>query len=189
MSNVSSWADVWMTGMIGCEAWPIKAIDPPMDWDDHPAHSPKPIKTSHPILFISNTYDPVTPLAAGLKMAKKFVNAGFLEQQSEGHCSIFSAVSRCTAEKVRAYIRTGEVPPSPVEGSENSESKWEKCQADEWPFHPYDRSNFVATNDIEAAEIQRMDAAKLIQMKSRAIKYWGQPLLEHGGLEFLRWTF
>lgn len=97
MASLSSWADVWMTVMLGCEGWKIKAVDPPMRWDDHPAHKQKPIKTSHPLLFISNTADPVTPLKAGVKMARKFVDAGLVEQHSEGHCSL-AAVSKCTSK-------------------------------------------------------------------------------------------
>jgi hypothetical protein len=30
-----------------------------MDWDDNPAHGSEPIRTSFPILFISNSADPV----------------------------------------------------------------------------------------------------------------------------------
>src|SRR4051794_26213947 len=127
--------------MIGCQGWNIKAVDPPMRWDDHPAHKQKPIKTSHPLLFISNTADPVTPLKAGVKMAKKFVDAGLIEQKSEGHCSL-AAVSRCTISKIKAYFGTSKVPPPPTEdGKEWINGKWEKCEADEWPFHPYDGSS------------------------------------------------
>jgi hypothetical protein len=46
LANKSSFADIWMTLMIGCDGWPIKAIDPPMRWDDQPTHKAKPINTS-----------------------------------------------------------------------------------------------------------------------------------------------
>jgi hypothetical protein len=113
MANTSSFADVWMSLMVGCDAWPIESKDPPMRWDDHPAKNPKPIKTSFPVLFVSNTADPVTPLYAGVKMAQKFVDAGLIEQKSEGHCSL-AAVSLCTTKKIQAYFLDGKVPPHPV---------------------------------------------------------------------------
>ena len=102
-----------------------------MRWDDHPAKKPKPIKTAFPVLFISNRADPVTPLYAGVKMAEKFVDAGLIEQESEGHCSI-SAVSKCTINKVRAYFIAGLVPPPPVKGGNGRElvdGKWDRCEA------------------------------------------------------------
>ena len=176
MNNLSSWADVWMTVMIGCEGWKIEAVDPPMRWDDHPAHKQKPIKTSHPLLFISNTADPVTPLKAGVKMAKKFVDAGLLEQQSEGHCSL-AAVSKCTVRKVRAYFTTGEVPPPPQDGDsgEWSDGKWEKCEADEWPFHPYTGEDTSKTRVESAAEAERIMALKEMQQIFTHMKQWGRP--------------
>lgn len=179
MTNESSWADVWMTVMIGCESWGIKAIDPPMDWDDHPAHKAKPINTSYPLLFISNTLDPVTPLHAGLKMAKKFVDAGLVEQKSEGHCSL-AAVSRCTIDKIRRYFRDGDVPPPPVVGSgeelKSKDGKWEKCEADEWPFHHWDGEAYLAANGEEfRAEMERVDAVKEMQEWWRMVQHTGQP--------------
>ena len=177
MANVSSWADVWLTVMLGCEGWGIEAIDPPMRWDDHPAHKQKPINTSFPVLFISNTYDPVTPLYAGVQMAKKFVGAGLLEQKSMGHCSL-AAVSRCTIAKVRAYLKEGKVPPPPKEGGKGKEledGEWERCEADEWPFHPYTSEQFIAVNGVEAEDVEMMDAAKEMQEVFAKMKHYGQP--------------
>lgn len=117
---------------MGCDGWSIDTVDPPMRWGKHPAHheKDKPINTSFPLLFLSNTYDPVTPLNAGVKMAGLFVDSGLVEQKSMGHCSI-SSVSLCTMAKARAYFREGKVPAHPVKG------EWERCEADEWPFHPF----------------------------------------------------
>lgn len=149
-----------------------------MRWDDHPAHKQKPIKTSFPVLFISNTFDPVTPLWAGLHMAKKFVDAGLLEQKSMGHCSL-AAVSRCTIGKVKAYFTKGEVPPPPKEGGKGKEledGEWDRCEADEWPFHPYTGDPFIATSTVEAAkEVEAMNALKEMQEIFAEMKHWGQP--------------
>ena len=136
MSQMSGFADVWMSAMIGCDGWKVEPVDPPMRWDDHPARKPKPIKTSYPLLFVSNSYDPVCPLSAGVKMAQKFDRAGLLEQRSEGHCSI-AAVSSCTIKKMRAYIRDGKVPSPPKleKGAKLRDGEWERCDPDEWPWH------------------------------------------------------
>ncbi|KAG9228384.1 TAP-like protein-domain-containing protein [Amylocarpus encephaloides] len=132
LASVSSYADVWLSLMLACDDWPIKAIDPPMRWDDHPANKNPPINTSFPLLFIGNTADPVTPLHAALKMARKFTDAGLIEQKSEGHCSL-AAVSKCTISKVTQYFREGIVPSVP----DIEDGGWETCDADEWPFHPF----------------------------------------------------
>jgi hypothetical protein len=176
-----------MTVMLGCQGWDIKAVDPPMRWDDHPAHKQKPIKTSYPLLFISNTADPVTPLKAGVKMARKFVDAGLIEQQSEGHCSL-AAVSRCTNSKIRAYLGSDKVPPPPVENGKGwIDGRWEKCDADEWPFHPYDGSEFMAKYGSQAAEdSDRMTAVKEVQDGFSKMKLWGQPRLLDEGLRNLQ---
>lgn len=173
MAKTSKFADIWLTIMLGCDAWSIQAIDPPMRWDDHPAHKQKPIKTSFPVLFISNSADPVTPLVAGLKMAKKFVGAGFIEQKSEGHCSI-SAVSKCTIDKVRAYFVDGNVPPPPLEGETLVDGKWDRCDADEWPFHPYDLAEWAESRGSEASEeAKRMAAHNELKFMFQDFPFWG----------------
>jgi TAP-like protein len=158
--------------MIGCDGWTVPIKDPPMNWTDHPAHKPKPIKTSFPLLFISNTKDPVTPKAAGLAMAAKFKDAGFLEQKSEGHCSI-SSVSLCTIEKIRAYFRDGKVPASP-----NGDS-WEKCERDEEPWRPFDSEYWMSDNAAnygadEVMVLARSGAAwKEMQVQAQTWSFFG----------------
>ncbi|KAL7625808.1 hypothetical protein AAE478_005031 [Parahypoxylon ruwenzoriense] len=134
MATYSSFADIWMNiGFnLACNGWEIEAKDPPMRWDDHPAHKAAPIETSFPLLFLSNTLDPVTPLRAALKMAHKFVNASVVEQRAEGHCTI-SCVSPCTIGHVRAYLDGGVLPPPSSPLSSNSDGR-ATCECSERPF-------------------------------------------------------
>lgn len=100
-------------------------------------------KTSHPVLLLGNTADPVTPLRAAKKMSKGFKDAVVLTQDSPGHCTI-AAASKCTVGYVRKYFQTvsqyafafgmstdndfpsqGELPPANT-----------TCKVDELPFGP-----------------------------------------------------
>jgi hypothetical protein len=153
-----------------------------MRWDDNPAHKLKPINTSFPLLFISNTADPVTPLHAGLKMAKKFVDAGLIEQKSEGHCSI-AAVSKCTIGKIRAYIAQGKLPPHPIEGGKGKElkdGKWDRCEADEWPFHPLSSHgvHYETRRENSMEDMEILNALKDLQEGFSKMKFWGNSGLE-----------
>jgi hypothetical protein len=144
--------------MIGCDGWGIKSTDPPMRWDRHPAHRQKPINTSFPLMFISNTADPVTPLFAGVKMAGKFVGAGLIEQKSEGHCSL-STVSLCTLNKVADYFLNGTVPAVPKWGPDGGleGGGWDTCERNQHPFQT-DLKEGLST--ISARDIKLLDAWK-----------------------------
>jgi pimeloyl-ACP methyl ester carboxylesterase len=132
MAVTSRFADIWMELMLKCNGWDIYPAHPLPATE--PSKPDKQIETAFPLLLLSNTYDPVTPLRAAVKTALQFKDAGLLEQQSLGHCTI-STVSRCTARVVRDYLTAGKVPPPPRVDSEGEyKGEWARCAADEVPW-------------------------------------------------------
>lgn len=93
--------DYWAATRLTCAGWQAKA--------KHRFNGPFAGNTSHPILFIGNTYDTVTPIRNAHKMTTRFPGSGLLQQNSEGHCS-FTGPSVCTAKAVRSYFQSGALP-------------------------------------------------------------------------------
>ncbi|KAE8423520.1 TAP-like protein-domain-containing protein [Aspergillus pseudocaelatus] len=67
------------------------------------------IKTPHPVLVLSNTYDPSTPLAAAKNLSATMEGSVLLEQNGYGHTTL-SVPSLCTAKVVRAFFSNGTLP-------------------------------------------------------------------------------
>ncbi|KAI9646467.1 hypothetical protein NHQ30_004460 [Ciborinia camelliae] len=65
--------------------------------------------TSHPILYIANLADNVTPLSSALSNSQSFPGSRVLVQDSYGHTSL-TAPSICTANWIREYFQTGTLP-------------------------------------------------------------------------------
>jgi pimeloyl-ACP methyl ester carboxylesterase len=65
--------------------------------------------TSHPLLIIGNSHDPVTPIRNARRVSTLFPGSVVLQQNSEGHCSP-SNPSLCTAKAVKEYFQTGKLP-------------------------------------------------------------------------------
>ncbi|UPK89475.1 hypothetical protein LCI18_000410 [Fusarium solani-melongenae] len=73
--------------------------------------SEKDIKTdtAHPILFIGNMADNVTPLQSAFNNSARFPRSVVLKQNSYGHCSL-AAPSTCTVRHIRKYFQDGTLP-------------------------------------------------------------------------------
>ncbi|KAK3942899.1 Carboxylesterase A [Diplogelasinospora grovesii] len=190
MGNFSMFADIWVELMLQCNGWDI--------YSPHPApqkrgwEGKEQIETSFPILFLSNTYDPVTPLKAAVKMAGKFKDAGLVEQKAEGHCTV-SAVSRCTARRIRDYVVDGKVPPAPTVGGENGEGKWTTCEADERPWKSFKGVEHRASGGYSLSEeleeeVQILEAFQHVQNLLEAFTMWQRPDRREGWT-LMRWAW
>ncbi|TEB32535.1 hypothetical protein FA13DRAFT_1687269 [Coprinellus micaceus] len=100
LAGVSQFADYWGTIHAGCVGWPK---------NKKPFHGPFVGDTSHPILLIGNTADPVTPLSSAKKMASGFKNSVVLTIDAGGHTSL-GAPSVCAHQHVWQYFQNGSLP-------------------------------------------------------------------------------
>ncbi|KAJ6781236.1 hypothetical protein PWT90_05099 [Aphanocladium album] len=106
----------WTEIRLSCSNWTAKA-----KWNfKGPFTAPEPSKNcsapesgrpAAPLFFLSNRYDPVTPLRGARKVVKKYPGAGLLIQETMGH-TVFSAraATDCTKNAVRRYFADGVVP-------------------------------------------------------------------------------
>lgn len=118
----SAMGDYWAQTRLGCAGWKARAKwrfagpfgtaaseTSAADTNADDAAGMATRGTSHPILWVSNTLDTVTPLRNARRMAARFPGSVLLQQDAEGHCS-FTAPSLCTANAIRQYFQTGVTP-------------------------------------------------------------------------------
>ena len=67
-------------------------------------------KTKNPLLFASQTLDPVCPLRAAKRARSLFAGSGLVEAQGIGHC-VPGYPNACALGVIRDYFRTGKLPP------------------------------------------------------------------------------
>ncbi|KDQ62913.1 hypothetical protein JAAARDRAFT_188552 [Jaapia argillacea MUCL 33604] len=99
-----------------------------------------------PVLVLSNTFDPVTPLLNAEYANERLGNNARLVQQVDGwgHCTI-SQKSFCTAEIIHAYMVEGKVP----------EQKHTLCDIDEEPFKPFNDTVFASAQKGVDTELRQ----------------------------------
>lgn len=156
LSKTSMFADVYMGVGLQCNTWPIRPAIPPL-----PLFNGTSINTPFPLLFISNTHDPITPLHNGIAMANLFKNAALVEQQGEGHCSI-AEVSLCTLRKIRGYLQDGKVSCTPRSG-EGVIERWEKYKVDEGPWMHFSVDVAVEELGYGKQDVEIVEAWKEVQ--------------------------
>lgn len=70
---------------------------------------PRLVRTAHPMLIVSTTYDPVCPLASAEVARDVFEGSRLVEVKGYGHCSL-ALPSFCLTGHVRAYLGDGTLP-------------------------------------------------------------------------------
>ncbi|KAH8807550.1 TAP-like protein-domain-containing protein [Xylogone sp. PMI_703] len=93
--------DVTAPGDMLCAQWKMTAKEI-YQGDFH-------VQTKNPLLFIGNTYDPLTPYVSAKNMSTGFVGSGLIEQVAYGHASI-AQPSACTIRAIRSYFLDGTLP-------------------------------------------------------------------------------
>lgn len=131
--------DWWAMTRLSCVGWRARA--------KHRFAGPFTGNTSHPILFIGNTLDPVTPLDNARRMTENFPGSSMLQQNSEGHTS-WSSPSICTAKAARAYFQSGVLPENGT-----------VCEVERKPFD----NVFSGVEDMDESDRALIDALDMLQ--------------------------
>ncbi|KAF7544950.1 hypothetical protein G7Z17_g9554 [Cylindrodendrum hubeiense] len=131
--NTSSFSLAENQGYFAKQQWLI-----PRTHNFEPSHR---VETTHPLLVLSTTYDPICPLASARKAQKTFVGSRLVEVKGYGHCSV-AVTSACLARHVRNFLDTGKLP------EENTE-----CEIDE-PYFQEPESEEVLMAKLSTAETE-----------------------------------
>lgn len=138
--SVSKAAGATMASMrLGCVGWSVEA-----KWR---FIGPFTGNTSHPILFIANTADNVTPLISARRNSKGFPGSVVLVSNSYGHTSL-STPSQCTARYIRRYFQYGTLPEEDT-----------VCDPDLVPFERWNTSTSdMSDDDLKDALLKLLEA-------------------------------
>ncbi|KAL5116914.1 hypothetical protein ACEQ8H_005131 [Pleosporales sp. CAS-2024a] len=95
---------IWSMLRMRCDSWPLQAT--------HKFSGPFGGNTWHPMLFLSNTADPVTPLRSARLMHSLFPSSGLLVTDAAGHCSAPNPPPHlCLLKHTKTYFQSGSLPP------------------------------------------------------------------------------
>jgi hypothetical protein len=106
MSQSQAVAPMWSEITMPCSNWDLRPV-----WEFNSTIGAE--KTSHPVLILSNTRDPVTPLGNAYTLSKKFPGSVVFGQDADGHCTVAQS-SLCVAKGIRKYFQTDAMPEGGV---------------------------------------------------------------------------
>lgn len=113
LNSVSKlWGSNWAEIRFPCSSWGFKT-----NWSfkgpfttPHADSVPSADRPSAPLLFLSNRFDPVTPVSAARAMAAQHPGAQLVVQESMGHGVAVGTPSNCTDRIVAEYFDKGVIP-------------------------------------------------------------------------------
>lgn len=143
VANQSLFGPAWSSGSYIRQQWII-----PQTHSYVPKYD---VKTAHPLLILSTTYDPVCPLVSARSANKAFAGSQIVEVKGYGHCSV-AVASSCLAKHVRNFLYNGTVPDS-----------YTQCEVDGPYFvKPEEDGKIVAAlREFEDPEEMRIHMAQL----------------------------
>ncbi|KAL1412438.1 hypothetical protein Q8F55_000183 [Vanrija albida] len=144
-------AHMWMLIMTPCTKWQDRPYERyPGPWTRKDG-LPKP---KNPILWVGNTYDPVTPLASAQRMVEGFGRdaARLLVHDGRGHCTT-AEPSLCTVKALSDFFVRGVLP---AEGT--------VCKADDGFIFP-DKNATVAAGVAGGRDAELRDVMRRMQQR------------------------
>lgn len=118
------------------------------------------VRTAHPLLVLSTTYDPVCPLASARVARGAFEGSRLVEVKGYGHCSL-AVPSVCAAKHVRAFLLDGTLPDGDVQ-----------CEGDEPYFTRPEDSTVVARSGADETEDRIRAAQAALARDMRWLQAW-----------------
>ncbi|EAQ83632.1 hypothetical protein CHGG_10036 [Chaetomium globosum CBS 148.51] len=112
--NLSLFTDIQYDYYFSKQAWAIPHT--------HTFVPKKKVKTAHPLLLLSTTWDPVCPMVSAKGANEVFEGSQIVEVKGYGHCTM-ALPSLCVAHHVRNFLYDGKLPEGPVQ-----------CEADGKPY-------------------------------------------------------
>ncbi len=103
--NQSMFSETELDFYFAKQAWSV-----PRTHNYVPKHG---VKTAHPLLLLTTTYDPVCPLVSAKSANKAFEGSQIVEVAGYGHCSL-AVPSLCVAQHVRDFLYEGKLPAEHV---------------------------------------------------------------------------
>lgn len=103
----------WSRIPLSCSGWEFKpkyTFTGPFGSTSNRDSNDRDNTTSAPLLVLSNRYDHATPLANAEALSDRYPGSALLVQESYGHCALLTSKSECTAQHLRRYFDSGELP-------------------------------------------------------------------------------
>ncbi|KAL7619812.1 hypothetical protein AAE478_010357 [Parahypoxylon ruwenzoriense] len=95
------WDWAWGLWVLPCAQWKFQAKER-YDGDFH-------VRTRNPLLFVGNSFDPVTPLVSARNMSSGFEGSVVLQHNGHGHLAM-TQPSNCTDGFIQKYFLEGTLP-------------------------------------------------------------------------------